>query len=212
MLFLSTLPARGATVGGRVLIQPIVISIHAPREGSDVRCARCRGRASYFYPRSPRGERRRALVTPHQLRHISIHAPREGSDCRLPSFCVLPLSISIHAPREGSDPVIPTPERILNISIHAPREGSDDRRHRLQGDGSFISIHAPREGSDDGQDVVLQLPRGFLSTLPVRGATRPGDPHRRGVYRFLSTLPVRGATYPHQRHRPADQHFYPRSP
>ena len=45
----------------------------------------------------------------------------------------------------------------LLISIHAPREGSDDRRHRLQGDGSFISIHAPREGSDAG---VLEVVYG----------------------------------------------------
>ena len=33
--FLSTLPARGATSGNRVVLPCIGISIHAPREGSD---------------------------------------------------------------------------------------------------------------------------------------------------------------------------------
>ena len=56
--FLSTLPARGATkslveIGG---IESI--SIHAPREGSDVLWPGWTGRQRHFYPRSPRGERR----------------------------------------------------------------------------------------------------------------------------------------------------------
>ena len=80
MVFQPTLPARGATMcqyskryGKRI------ISIHAPREGSD----------------GVAGRR-------HQLSPISIHAPREGSDTwRMQST---PMdTISIHAPREGSD-------------------------------------------------------------------------------------------------------------
>ena len=35
-VFLSTLPARGATAGQQVPVYKIIISIHAPREGSDV--------------------------------------------------------------------------------------------------------------------------------------------------------------------------------
>ena len=56
-LFLSTLPARGATWGGlRPGLQDL-ISIHAPREGSDT-AAQVKPEAwSDFYPRSPRGER-----------------------------------------------------------------------------------------------------------------------------------------------------------
>ena len=61
--FLSTLPARGATVtGGKYPAKAAVISIHAPREGSD-----CRRSAS------------------GPPRPISIHAPREGSDFCLPA-------------------------------------------------------------------------------------------------------------------------------
>ena len=57
------------------------ISIHAPREGSDMP-----GRAWQ-----------------HSLGCISIHAPREGSDCGDLHTANIAVVISIHAPREGSD-------------------------------------------------------------------------------------------------------------
>ena len=58
-----------------------------------------------------------------------------------------------------------------------------------------ISIHAPREGSDRQtayQDTVEDI---FLSTLPVRGATKEKS-EAECKDQFLSTLPVRGATMP----------------
>ena len=56
------------------------ISIHAPREGSDVKRAEAAAQ-----------------------RAISIHAPREGSDLAVPAVFQRNDRISIHAPREGSD-------------------------------------------------------------------------------------------------------------
>ena len=79
-VFLSTLPARGATVDELKELGKFDISIHAPREGSDeigpysayaiavfLSTLPARGATmqtvsqwattSYFYPRSPRGER-----------------------------------------------------------------------------------------------------------------------------------------------------------
>ena len=84
VLFLSTLPARGATVTLGALGEPDgAISIHAPREGSDpvapellldangfLSTLPARGATpeanslsidSCFYPRSPRGERRSSV-------------------------------------------------------------------------------------------------------------------------------------------------------
>ena len=124
--FLSTLPARGATprivrAGARA-----VISIHAPREGSDVR---------------PSG---RAFV----ITRISIHAPREGSDRPRIVRAGARAVISIHAPREGSDrSVLPT---VPSRSHFYPRSPRGERlaevcQHRMI---EVISIHAPREGSD----------------------------------------------------------------
>ena len=57
-IFLSTLPARGAThLPPAMPTTEGFISIHAPREGSDA--GPCSGPAhpAHFYPRSPRGER-----------------------------------------------------------------------------------------------------------------------------------------------------------
>ena len=123
--FQSTLPVWGATVIGDFERAAHVISIHAPRVGSDSN----------------------GLVS-HSLQRISIHAPRVGSDNpRLRVFSVI-LDISIHAPRVGSDV---RGESITfgpySISIHAPRVGSD-QRHRCNPPGLPISIHAPRVGSD----------------------------------------------------------------
>ena len=100
--FLSTLPARGATQGHVVGGLEEMISIHAPREGSDSSPSRKPSPPRYFYPRSPRGERRRCGNAAQEAQTISIHAPREGSD---PVQCGKPAEhpISIHAPREGSD-------------------------------------------------------------------------------------------------------------
>ena len=83
-----------------------MISIHAPREGSDrCRCGRRRWPRSHFYPRSPRGERPFLVIGCQRDAVISIHAPREGSDSASgPPFFL--LEISIHAPREGSDPAV----------------------------------------------------------------------------------------------------------
>ncbi len=80
MGFQSTLPVRGATEGKRKEVCNIIISIHAPREGSDFVDEREVWQSVRFQSTLPvRG------ATPHRLLQprpgdISIHAPREGSD------------------------------------------------------------------------------------------------------------------------------------
>ena len=78
--FQSTLPARGATLAEKQPEQEKDISIHAPREGSDVQIIPALIWSSYFNPRSPRGERRSDSAIISHAGRISIHAPREGSD------------------------------------------------------------------------------------------------------------------------------------
>ena len=78
-IFQSTLPARGATPDLLVGHVAVLISIHAPRTGSDL------------LRRQPFG----CLL-------ISIHAPRTGSD-NAEDNADAPSAISIHAPRTGSD-------------------------------------------------------------------------------------------------------------
>ena len=56
--FQSTLPARGATLLGNTIWNHHLISIHAPRTGSDAAASRTAPAATDFNPRSPHGERR----------------------------------------------------------------------------------------------------------------------------------------------------------
>ena len=186
------------------------ISIHAPREGSDQYFDVLGERYEQFLSTLPV----RGATCPFWCRTrrtlISIHAPREGSDVIVVGLFISVI-ISIHAPREGSDHDTPGGVfRPVAISIHAPREGSDSTA-RAMAPFPAISIHAPREGSDLGLSVQRQSWQEFLSTLPVRGATRISRMIRTASI-FLSTLPVRGATRPRRPRRSMLSHFYPRSP
>ena len=171
--------------------------------------------ASYFYPRSPRGERRGGRNAAHPAQKISIHAPREGSDKELVGTLPREHQFLSTLPARGATagtgyyvtfnhnfyPRSPRGERRLaltqvrrsrNISIHAPHEGSDRAKlHRGQAPGHFYP-RSPR-GERRYTIAVAYATTKFLSTLPTRGATE------RALNRlwddvFLSTLPTRGAT------------------
>ena len=171
--FQSTLPARGATRPPIALCRPCVISIHAPRTGSDTRLA-CRSR--------------------HEL-SISIHAPRTGSDSAGGVMLLSDVAFQSTLPARGATascwmPVTPSTnfnprsphgerrrysaERLdcQLISIHAPRTGSDCPRSAAPA-ARPISIHAPRTGSDTKFWYAAPLLSAFQSTLPARGATHP---------------------------------------
>ena len=79
-VFQSTLPVRGATELGEETKSWFIISIHAPRAGSDRKVHKRRNNDSYFNPRSPCGERLKAISACCRGVNISIHAPRAGSD------------------------------------------------------------------------------------------------------------------------------------
>ena len=125
-----------------------IISIHAPREGSD----------------SPHPE---LVLGCHP---ISIHAPREGSD--FPAIAelwqvnifqsTLPVRGATQPPKLrgkscGFQSTLPVRGATVLIAGNA--------------NADHISIHAPREGSDDGYQADSLFSPIFQSTLPVRGAT-----------------------------------------
>ena len=124
--FQSTLPARGATHRGVGSRHAEVISIHAPRTGSDHAGRNGEHTVGDFNPRSPHGERHQALADLPVTIEISIHAPRTGSDPHL-----LPLqagrAISIHAPRTGSD-TARTARTSLKTCYFNPRSPHGERR------------------------------------------------------------------------------------
>ena len=77
--FLSTLPARGATLSHLYYTGGKTISIHAPREGSDPGRRRPWPPAPNFYPRSPRGERHFLLDDNPSLDEFLSTLPARGA-------------------------------------------------------------------------------------------------------------------------------------
>ena len=125
--FLSTPSARRATYAAIQSLQPYRISIHALREEGDIssyydenhfisisihalreegdgRTGARAGGARHFYPRPPRGGRRRGHPDASGADRISIHALREEGDLEQACKGVGSLhQISIHALREEGD-------------------------------------------------------------------------------------------------------------
>ena len=163
-----------------------LISIHAPRVGSDTRIG---------------------APPPARLK-ISIHAPRVGSDSRHLHHHQ-PGHISIHAPRVGSDSL---PLRLavrLQISIHAPRVGSDNRNQVTSVKTGNFNPRSPCGERLGAIGNVLDSAL-FQSTLPVWGATEVITINFK-TFLFQSTLPVWGATWNHI-FTVSDTDFNPRSP
>ena len=189
--FQSTLPARGATrengrgSGGKV------ISIHAPRTGSDDTTAPALPMLLPFQSTLPaRGATAGGGVF-RRARVISIHAPRTGSDRAAGEAFFRHLQISIHAPRTGSDAAGITPRRPRLISIHAPRTGSDAFAASFSCFSFYFNPRSPHGERRAARLAVLDA-FAFQSTLPARGATRCA-PCGSGCFRISIHAPRTGS-------------------
>ena len=148
----------------------IVISIHAPRMGSDFPTEIVVNMLLGFQSTLPARGATTEKYKWYTMYLISIHAPREGSDGRPGGKKCCVLKISIHAPREGSDFIFCAGERLrMDFNPRSPRgerpecalliESTHKFQSTLPARGAtyiiktsieiaMISIHAPREGSD----------------------------------------------------------------
>ena len=164
-LFQSTLPARGATELCGTITTQRGISIHTPREGSDV----------LYSSRSV-------------VRVISIHTPREGSDFLPAVQLVDKRQFQSTLPARGAtlkccrgrqhyadfNPHSPRGERRLWKRASTPT--GDFNPHSPRGERLFnqiretmkteISIHTPREGSDCPTSCCLSLHWDFNPHSP----------------------------------------------
>ena len=149
-----------------------LISIHAPRTGSD-----CKSRSKRLSKRT-----------------FQSTLPARGATDPLTNVAISCGSISIHAPRTGSDRntshTISTQEHFNPRSPHGERHLQalkvvTDKAFQstLPARGATlhayndalqqaISIHAPRTGSDAPFAAINPPTIGFQSTLPARGATK----------------------------------------
>ena len=169
--FLSTPSARRATGPRRGDTPFRGISIHALREEGDGLAGGGLGGTNNFYPRPPRGGRRKGhvlqadrvifLSTPSARRatrsvfaesikctSISIHALREEGDAGAAAFGRCRTRISIHALREeGDQGGASTPSGAQDFYPRPPRGGRPDPSPGGQMTEK-ISIHALREEGD----------------------------------------------------------------
>ena len=215
-LFQSTRPARGATIEpSKLAIAPLVISIHAPREGRDWLLVLILCFLLYFNPRAPRGARRETKEICVQFQHISIHAPREGRDLPRSAnhFAILPfqstrpargatsVSVSVGLPilifqstrpaRGATSTSVVIVCRSMYFNPRAPR-GARQRGAGVLVGLFVISIHAPREGRDGKEHTVTLDYDQFQSTRPARGATNAAD-HSEHAGRDFNPRAPRGA-------------------
>ncbi len=173
-IFQSTLPAGGATVCDEFQVRyHKVISIHAPRGGSDV--------LGYAWPRCPKqfqstlpaggatikdlrtmailyefqstlpagGATRNLPATYRRNQHFNPRSPRgERLDVRT-AYEVVHRDISIHAPRGGSDLFSDKGDARRCAEFQSTLPAGGATRHRPRAFAlKPISIHAPRGGSD----------------------------------------------------------------
>ena len=144
-----------------------MISIHAPREGSD------------GPTRAPCGSM-----------NISIHAPREGSDLpRLLAGRIQPQNFYPRSPRGERRATVSLIDIETGISIHAPREGSDSPSPRRGRTASYFYPRSPRGERPADLKESGQLEQEFLSTLPARGATLSGEVTPNSFFNFYPRSP-----------------------
>ena len=164
-----------------------LISIHAPRVGSDMLIPRLKFMRRYFNPRSPCGERRKILFMVPKSSYFNPRSPCGERPIMLVDGKVvdkfqstLPvwgatnrsgqagsqLFISIHAPRVGSDGNLPVFHfRLLVFQSTLPVWGATGQTAHIGMCGA-ISIHAPRVGSDRGAVLNTLLNRYFNPRSP----------------------------------------------
>ena len=191
-----------------------LISIHAPREGSDLLREGRTNKERNFNPRSPRGERPRWSRKTAGSSHFNPRSPR-GERQFSAKLVINSVDFNPRSPR-GERPTHITliHPRCLFQSTLPARGATSSTAHRSTRPGDF-NPRSPRGERLFGECVYCEMafyfnprsPRGerrkgqrkpapqkqFQSTLPARGATCKGKEDT-AAYKFQSTLPARGAT------------------
>ena len=184
--FLSTLPARGATVWTPLHSVLLLFLSTLPARGATTAPGGIRRLDVFLSTLPARGATERAALRIYRQR------------------------ISIHAPREGSDVPLPRPRRVRRISIHAPREGSDTGCPDRRACRADFYPRSPR--GERPLPGMLPYWQGNFYPRSPRGE-RPLPVGEINVStQFLSTLPAGGATPSRIIWPSGSLYFYPRSP
>ena len=169
----------------------IAISIHAPRTGSDATYQRDVTIVINFNPRSPHGERRQKKEFRNIKTGFQSTLPARGAT-RWRRRLLRRRQFQSRLPARGATFEIQYKNGDVTISIHAPRTGSD-RRQRVgtgaQSDFNPRSPHGERPLLvSGGQGIPHFNPRSPHGERLVSGLCSGR------ALTFQSTLPARGAT------------------
>ena len=119
------------------------ISIHAPREGSDLVVLVIMVIDKYFNPRSPRGERRFHYLFSLLSFKFQSTLPARGATAL--TIEILPkILFQSTLPARGATISFYSSDEDHHISIHAPREGSDYERANKQHRRTYFNPRSPR--------------------------------------------------------------------
>ena len=169
------------------------ISIHALLAESDNPGQPVRGLPSYFYPRSPCGERRRLRCTPQ--RSGTDFYPRSpcGERPTQTRHCTARRTISIHALLAESDPQVGLSD-LLRCDFY-PRSPCGERRRHCRPSCRPIRNFYPRSPCGERQNGLHtnQSKSNFYPRSPC-GERRESIQRCIDMMRFLSTLSLRRAT------------------
>ena len=187
-----------------------MISIHALREEGDKRSTAPWRLPPYFYPRPPRGGRRKDGAITGFDDFISIHALREEGDPS-PRFA-----------RGGAQGFLSTPSARratgvgkrhvgrINISIHALREEGDPSASYIPTMLSYFYPRPPRGGRRLKINPFAR--KSYFYPRPPRGGRRTYYCHSR-AFELISIHALREeGDHAPTRGRTHGNHFYPRPP
>ena len=208
--FQSTLPARGATRWRKGGVPQALISIHAPRTGSDHTSARERLRGDHFNPRSPHGER---LV----CRMVGIKHPDEFQSTlpargatELQDVCKAGIVISTHAPRTGSDDAWLEKRDWSDISTHAPRTGSDITFQLCRWNQGHFNPRSPH--GERPSATARRPPACYFNPRSPHGERRTARGTPLSSRPISTHAPRTGSDILRRRSTACARHFNPRSP
>ncbi len=138
---------KGATVSTFATATVIMVSIHAPNEGSDF-----------------------VLLVDHSAGRFQSTLPMKGATSYSRSQAYEQAMFQSTLPMKGATHDTWLGRTGGEVSIHAPNEGSDYFCFQRL-DQILVSIHAPNEGSDFIVNGANAQHFKFQSTLPMKGAT-----------------------------------------
>ncbi len=159
----------------------------ATRQRANIKC-----KISYFYPRSPCGERQRRGLQNLHLRYFYPRSPC-GERHILPITSNVVIRISIHALlAESDDTSKDTIKTVVNFYPRSPCGERHTNTYYAILSVQFLSTLSLRRATTDMRQRLIEF--RFLSTLSLRRATKLRSILVLILLEFLSTLSLRRAT------------------